>query len=80
MASFPGWTWEYIDEFVTLPRLAAINAYHALNPPVHLMIARYLGFGDSAKPTETAEGGLSLFDVAPRAPAPFKPGALPGGR
>jgi hypothetical protein len=36
MTSFPGWTFEYIDTHMTLPRMAAINAYQAKNTPLHV--------------------------------------------
>jgi hypothetical protein len=69
MSCFPGWTWEYVDEHMTLPRLAAIVKYHNTNPPLHWMAARYLGYGASAEKTtaksELDEDGLSLFDHFP---------------
>ncbi|HLQ13101.1 MAG TPA: hypothetical protein VK130_07630 [Steroidobacteraceae bacterium] len=43
MTSFQGWTWEYIDEHMTIQRLLAINAYQEKSPPMHLMVAAYLG-------------------------------------
>ena len=43
--TFPGWTWEYIDQNMTLPRLTALNKYWQKYPPVHCLIAAYLGVG-----------------------------------
>lgn len=31
-----GWTWEYIDECMTLPRLEELRIYWADSPPIHL--------------------------------------------
>jgi hypothetical protein len=30
-----GWTFEHIDEFVTLPQLKEMSGYWATNPPIH---------------------------------------------
>lgn len=38
-----GWTWEYIAEHVDLPRLKALTDYWQQQPPVHVMVAAYLG-------------------------------------
>jgi len=35
-----GWTWEYIDEHMTLDRLAALNKHWETFPPVHKQLAR----------------------------------------
>ena len=43
--TFPGWTWEYIDQNMTLPRLEDLNRYWAQYPPMHRLVAAYLGFG-----------------------------------
>ncbi len=42
--SFPGWTWEYIDDCMDLPRLSVIYKKWKRTPPVHIMIAAYLGY------------------------------------
>jgi hypothetical protein len=34
-----GWTWEYIDEFLTLPRLNALQKHWAKYPPVDVTAA-----------------------------------------
>lgn len=48
-----GWTYEYIDEFVTLPRLAALSAHWAQYPPVHISVAAFVGIKMQA-PAEMA--------------------------
>jgi hypothetical protein len=42
-----GWTFEYIDEFVTLPQLKQMSHFWEKSPPIHQMIAAYLGIGKS---------------------------------
>lgn len=64
MTSF-GWSWEYVDEQMTLPRLYAIWKQWKRSPPVHLMIAGYLGylkpsFESPTTPTGPLDG---LFDA-----------------
>lgn len=46
MITATGWTWEYIDEFMTLPRYEEMREYWDDNPPVHIMVAAYLGHGE----------------------------------
>ena len=38
-----GWTWEYIAENMTLPRLRAMDAYREEHPTIQSMLAAYLG-------------------------------------
>lgn len=52
VAAATGWTWDYISEHVDLPRLAALNDYWSVHPPVHVMVAAYLGIGAETKPKE----------------------------
>ena len=58
-----GWTWEYVDEYMTLPRLREITDYWEYQPPVHLLIARYLGIkGKTAdKPMDANNNNASEF-------------------
>jgi hypothetical protein len=60
-----GWSWEYIDESITLPRLYAMNAYWAKNPPVHLLLRQFFGYRpppDSKAPDGmNAERDLAVF-------------------
>lgn len=39
-----GWTWEYIDESMDIPRLTALNRYWAASPPIHTMLAAFFGY------------------------------------
>ena len=39
-----GWTWEYIDDHITLPRLYAMLAYLRKWPPVYKLVAAYLDY------------------------------------
>lgn len=60
MMAFPGWTWEYIDEWMTLPRLYAIFKYWGESrPPVHWMVAGFLG----VKRKPSAQDGQSDPDA-----------------
>ena len=52
---------------MTLPRLFEIYAYQKHSPPVHIMVAAYLGVGIEKKAGELDENGQSLFDLVPRA-------------
>ncbi len=49
-----GWTWEYIDEFMTLPRLHDISDYWQHSPPTHLM-ARTISMILGAEPPKRKE-------------------------
>jgi hypothetical protein len=73
-----GWTWREVETELDLPTLAALSTYWRAHPPVHLMVAAYLGLGEKPKAPEMVDNGLSLFDVMPRAAAPFKPGGSRG--
>lgn len=65
-----GWTWEYIDEHMTLPRLAEMSAYWKNNPPLHSMIAAYFGIGT---PKKQSDGGdiAELMAAFPERPNPL---------
>ena len=44
--AFTGWTWEYVGQNMTLPRLAVMQDYWKVNPPMHRLckvIAASLG-------------------------------------
>ena len=49
MSCFPGWTWEYVDRHMTLPRLMSLQNYWGEHPPIHRMVASYLGYKPRAK-------------------------------
>lgn len=38
-----GWTWDTVLSELDLPRLAALNLYWESHPPVHILIAAYMG-------------------------------------
>ena len=65
MTCFPGWTWEYIDQNMTIPRLLEITEYHKVQPPIHILIGRYFGY--PKKSSELDDEGQTLFDVMQRA-------------
>jgi hypothetical protein len=58
-----GWTWEYVDEYMTLPRLSEIAEYWEHQPPVHLLVARYLGVKPKTadKPLTTDDNAADFF-------------------
>jgi len=45
-----GWTWEYIDDHMTIPRLLLMNDYWQQSPPLHTMVAAYFGIGKDKEP------------------------------
>jgi hypothetical protein len=57
-----GWSWEYIDEQMTLPRLRAIWKQWNRFPPLHMMVGAYFGYGKEKKAAaETNEPLDSMF-------------------
>ncbi len=44
MTCFPGWTWEYVEDNMTLPRLKTMNAYWKQNPPLHQLVKNFMGY------------------------------------
>jgi hypothetical protein len=49
LITITGWTWEYIDEFMTLPRLYDLSRYWRDYPPIHALIGAFLGVKPSVK-------------------------------
>ena len=47
MSAF-GWTWEYIDDHMTLPRYYEISEQWAAWPPLHLAVLAYMGYEGKA--------------------------------
>lgn len=39
-----GWTWDYIDECMTVPRWNGIQQQWEYAPPVHMMLAGFFGY------------------------------------
>ena len=62
-----GWTWEYIDDHMTFDRLKHLNDYWRLNPPVHKLIASYMGYEapktQAEKDKEAQENLAALFNA-----------------
>jgi hypothetical protein len=42
-----GWSYEYIDEHMTFPRFKALVNYWKLHPPVHVLLAGFVGYKPS---------------------------------
>lgn len=66
LACNQGWTWEYVDQNMDIPRLLAMNAYWAKHPPLHIMVQSYFGFKPQAASTvpsdhKNTEQGLREF-------------------
>lgn len=49
LTCFPGWTYEYIDINLDMTRLAEINEYQEDFPPLHMLVAAYMGIGKDKK-------------------------------
>lgn len=43
VVNLPGWTWEYVDEYMTLPRLAALTEHWTRTPPISEVVAAAVG-------------------------------------
>ena len=51
---------------MTVPRYLAIQRYQKDTPPLHIMVAGYLGIGSGGQQkSEVDEDGNSLFDLFP---------------
>ena len=50
LISQTGWTWEYIDAHMDIPRLLAMNRHWRQHPPLQAMVQAYLGI---KPPTDT---------------------------
>lgn len=51
-----------------LIRLEGLRKYHKINPPVHMMIARYFGFGENEKEVNSESDLQSLMAMFPESP------------
>lgn len=58
-----GWTWEYIDQNMTLPRLQSMNRYWKKFPPMHVLVAGYLGVGAFKEEAETMSFDQLLSEI-----------------
>lgn len=52
LCSATGWSWEYVGESVTLPRLYAFLDYWKTAPPVAESVAAFIGIKSSRPPPE----------------------------
>lgn len=64
---FPGWTWEYIDDHMTVPRLSTFTEYWKSHPPMHLLVAAYLGVESPKENKKMSEADiLELMNTVPQ--------------
>jgi len=58
-----GWTWEYVGECLTLPRLYALQDHWDRYPPVHISVALLAGIKPStpAKAAKAANDELATY-------------------
>lgn len=52
MIAVTGWTWEYIDNYMTLPRLYEMLTYLRKWPPVYKLVAAFIGYKEPVVLTE----------------------------
>lgn len=57
-----GWTWDEVDR-LTLPRYRELERYWRAHPPLHLMVAAYLGI-EAAEDAVWDDMALSPADMA----------------
>lgn len=48
-----GWTWDYVEDTLTMDRLKALQAYWADCPPIQAMIAAYFGIKPKERKNKT---------------------------
>lgn len=64
MIACTGWTWDEVGR-LTMPRLKALNRYWKKHPPVHLLVAAYLGYEAPAE-SDDEPATAADDDVEPR--------------
>lgn len=75
-----GWTWDYIGEHMTLPRLYALFEHWAQYPPVHITAAIFTGvksekkLGANAVQTRDESAVLHYLNQAPAPQRRRRPG------
>lgn len=63
MTALPGTKWEDWEEQLTVPRLTALRKEWERNPPVHFLVASFVGY---KKPAEEEDQKLEdLFQLFP---------------
>ena len=65
-----GWTWDYIAENVDLPRLESLNRYWDQFPPLHVMVASYLGLKPKPKVKPGQSSGQDFEELFRMFPPP----------
>ncbi|QMT41238.1 hypothetical protein [Neisseria shayeganii] len=50
-----GWTWDYVAENIDLPRIQHLSEYWRRHPPVHILVASYIGYRAPDPATLAAE-------------------------
>lgn len=62
-----GWTWDQVRNELDVPRLKALNAYWKKQPPVHLLVAAYLGYSPAEESGEVSpdKQALELMSMFP---------------
>ena len=82
-----GWTLDYVKWNVDLPTLARLSAYWRKLPPIHVLVAGYVGYKPTEQPAKgkvaatavqgpTAEQDASLqqfFNMVPQQAQPRPP-------
>lgn len=64
LITITGWTWEYIDDFMNLPRLTALISYWRKHPPVHVLVAGLAGYKAKEVSIEPPKNDLGeLMDI-----------------
>jgi len=63
LTCFPGWTYEYIDQHIDIPRLISLNSYWQKHPPLHLLAAAFMGVKGAGAEVPDQDGG-SLHEAA----------------
>ena len=60
-----GWTWEYVEESLDLPRLSALTAYWNECPPMHVLVAGFLGYKPRKQQSQQEQLAALLGAVRP---------------
>lgn len=60
-----GWTWDYCEDELTWPRIEALYDEWADHPPVHEMVAVYLGYKPQSKKTKKYGDLAELIGMFP---------------
>ncbi|HFC8542721.1 TPA: hypothetical protein ACFP4Q_000835 [Neisseria weaveri] len=56
-----GWTWDYVAENIDLPRLNHLGEYWKQHPPVHILVAAYMGYkGQDAPKTDETDAAEAI--------------------